>query len=96
MGFRSQGCWQPFRISFRLGELSRLEGETERVCEHGPPATSYSPVNTTGSTEQIASLKPRGGAGGEEVLSARTLWLGLGEHSAPSVKIVRGGGSIHI
>lgn len=33
MGFRSQGCWQPFRISFRLGELSRLAGEVEgREC----------------------------------------------------------------
>lgn len=24
LGLRSQGCWQPFLISFRLGELSRL------------------------------------------------------------------------
>lgn len=29
LGFRSHCCWQPFRISFRLGELSRLHFKTQ-------------------------------------------------------------------
>lgn len=31
-GFLSLCCWQPFRISFRLGELSRLKERERDIC----------------------------------------------------------------
>lgn len=31
LGFRSHCCWQPFRISFRLGELSRLNFKNKQI-----------------------------------------------------------------
>lgn len=31
LGFRSHCCWQPFRISFRLGELSRLNFKNKQT-----------------------------------------------------------------
>lgn len=34
-GLRSFCCWQPFLISFKLGELSRLGGGGERERNRG-------------------------------------------------------------
>lgn len=42
-GFRSVCCWQPFLISFRLGELSRLRGrQRENKAENNRDDTTVS------------------------------------------------------